>query len=85
MPRRRLIIELYGSTPEYAQQEVDSMLKSINGACYGIGSVFVDPNEYSGSEEDSLHIQAGPGAVGALLNENFQYHVGCIGVPNEET
>jgi hypothetical protein len=72
MGHRRLIIQAWGSTEGYAQEEVDMILNSIRGALLGVASVFVDPHDYS--REQTLHDQAGEGAIGAMLKDDFQYH-----------
>jgi len=78
MPHRRIIIEVFGSTEEFAQQEVDRVIKFLRTNEYGQSSAFVDQHSYGLDFDDSLHNQAGSGTIGAQLNLDFDYNANRI-------
>jgi hypothetical protein len=79
MPHRRIIIEIWGSTIENAQQEVDRVIAFLKHFEYGESSAFVDPHHYGidfsdgGLFDQIIKKMKGRCSIGCVLKSNFEY------------
>jgi len=79
MPHRRIIIEVWGSTDENAQNEVNRIMRFLRHHEYGESAACVDPHRYGENFDEFLTKQLiDSESIGGVLPKNFVYEVGRL-------